>query len=230
MARRYNRAARLPAYEAARQQGNEPMSQARKQHWEGVYSSKSPGEVSWYQPEPARSLRLIAATGTGDDDPIIDAGGGASTLVDHLLDRGYSDITVLDLSGAALAHARQRLGARAENVTWIEGDVTEFRAPRRYALWHDRAVFHFLTDRSDRQRYVDAVTAALLDRGHLVLSTFGPDGPTRCSGLDIQRYGVEDLDEWFGRAFQLRDDVLEKHHTPAGGMQQFLYTWWQLRS
>ncbi len=205
------------------------MSGTRKQHWEGVYASKAPGEVSWYQPVPEYSLQLIEASAIDHDDPIIDAGGGASTLVDHLLERGFRDITVLDLSAAALAHARRRLGDRAGNVSWIEGDVTQFRATRRYALWHDRAVFHFLTDRGDRQRYVEAVESALVDRGHLVLSTFGPEGPTRCSGLDIQRYSVEQLCEWFGGAFELRGDVLEEHHTPAGGAQQFLYTWWQLR-
>ena len=203
------------------------MSETRKQHWEGVYASKAPGAVSWYQPEPSQSLRLIEASGTGYDDPIIDAGGGASTLVDHLLDRGYRDITVLDLSAAALAHARERLGDRAGSVSWIEGDVTEFEAQREYALWHDRAVFHFLTDRGDRQRYVDAVKTALRSRGHLVLSTFGPEGPRRCSGLDIERYSVERLNEWFGHDFELQRDFVDVHYTPGGAPQQFLYTWWQ---
>ncbi len=206
------------------------MSETLKQHWEGVYASKTPVEVSWYQPVPEQSLDLIEATEIGHDAPIIDAGGGASTLVDHLLDRGFVDITVMDLSAAALARARERLGDRAERVDWIEADVTLFEASRGYALWHDRAVYHFLTDRSDRQRYVDAARAALVDRGHLILSTFGPEGPTRCSGLDIQRYSVEALEEWFGSSFELRMDALEEHRTPGGATQQFLYTWWQLRS
>lgn len=205
------------------------MSETRKQHWEGLYASKAPDEVSWYQQMPEQSLNLIEATGTRHDEAVIDVGGGASTLVDHLLGRGFRDVTILDLSAAALAHARKRLGDRADSVIWIEGDVTEFKAPRAYALWHDRAVFHFLTDYGDRQRYVDAVKAALRDRGHLVLSTFGPEGPKRCSGLQIQRYGLERLDEWFGDDFDLRGDALEEHKTPAGKTQQFLYTWWQRR-
>ncbi len=206
------------------------MSDARKQHWEGVYATKAPDEVSWFQPVPEQSLRLIEGTGIGLDEPVLDAGGGASTLIDGLLDRGYTDLTVLDISAAALAASRDRLGDRAERVRWIEADVTDFVAPFRYALWHDRAVFHFLTSSADRQRYIDAVRSSLQSRGHLVLSTFGPEGPLRCSGLEIRRYGIDQLRELFDEDFALQQHLLEEHRTPGGAVQQFIYTWWQLKT
>ncbi|MBT8092711.1 MAG: class I SAM-dependent methyltransferase [Gammaproteobacteria bacterium] len=206
------------------------MSDARKQHWEGVYSTKAPDEVSWFQPVPALSLQLIEATGVGLDEPVLDAGGGASTLVDSLLDLGYTNLTVLDISAAALATSRDRLGSRADSVSWIESDVTEFIAPRRYALWHDRAVFHFLTSAADRVRYTDVVRSALCSGGHLVLSTFGPEGPLRCSGLEIRRYGIEQLHEIFDENFALRQHLLDEHRTPGGAVQQFIYTRWQLKA
>jgi SAM-dependent methyltransferase len=203
------------------------MNETRKQHWEDVYATKAPDEVSWFQPVPAQSLYLIEATGIGHDEPVLDAGGGASTLVDSLLERGFTDLTVLDISAAALAASRSRLGDKADRVTWIHTDVTEFVTHRRFALWHDRAVFHFLTSAADRQRYVDAVRNALRPDGHLVLSTFGPDGPLRCSGLEIRRYGVERLREIFDDDFTLRQHRLDEHRTPGGAIQQFLCTWWQ---
>ena len=204
-----------------------PMNDTRQQHWESVYTTKSPDEVSWFQPVPAQSLRLIEATGIGHDEPVLDAGGGASSLVDRLLERGFTDLTVLDISAAALAASRNRLGENADRVNWIHADVTEFVAPREFALWHDRAVFHFLTAAADRQRYVDAVRAAVRRDGHLVLSTFGPEGPLRCSGLEIRRYGVDSLREIFGEDFTLQQHMLEDHQTPGGAVQQFLYTRWQ---
>ena len=203
------------------------MSGERKSHWEQVYATKAPTEVSWYQPTPERSLQLIADTGVDRDEPILDAGGGASTLVDNLLDAGYSDITVLDIAGSAIERSRKRLGGNADHVKWIESDVTDFKPVRRYALWHDRAVFHFLTESDDRRRYADTAWAALRDDGHLVIATFGPEGPQRCSGLEICRYDIEQLHQELGRDFRLRRYDFEEHRTPGGSPQQFLYAWFQ---
>ncbi len=203
------------------------MSSTDKQsHWEGVYGSKQSTEVSWYQPRPERSLQLIRDAGIAKDTPIIDIGGGASTLVDHLLDEGYADVTVLDIAGGAFEHSRKRLGARAETVEWIVADVTQFDAQRSYGLWHDRAVLHFLTDAADRARYVRALDRALAPGAHLVLSTFGPEGPLKCSGLDVRRYDINRMKELLGDLVELRSDELESHTTPGGTTQQFLYTSW----
>lgn len=203
------------------------MSRTDKQsHWEGVYGSKQSTEVSWYQPRPERSLQLIRDAGVARRTPIIDIGGGASTLVDHLLDQGYSDVTVLDIATSAFEHSRERLGARAETVEWIVADVTRFDAQRSYGLWHDRAVLHFLTDAADRDRYVQALDMALAPGAHLVLSTFGPEGPPKCSGLDVRRYDVDRLHDLLGELFERRSDELESHTTPGGSTQQFLYTSW----
>lgn len=201
--------------------------EARKTHWENVYDSKPFTDVSWYQQKPDTSLRLIHDSGISRDDAIIDVGGGASTLVDHLLDDGYTDMTVLDLSSVALVRSRERLGARADDVRWIVADVTHFETERRYALWHDRAVLHFLTNPIDREHYVSALRAALAPGGSLVLATFGPDGPRRCSGLEVRRYDVDTMQELLGPEFELEDHVLEEHRTPTGGMQQFLCTRWR---
>jgi len=200
---------------------------SRKQHWDGVYRAKGPTEVSWYQPVPTTSLALIRATESRPSDPILDVGGGTSTLVDHLLEAGYEDVSVLDISARALDRARDRLKDAADRVTWIEADVTEFEPSRDYAVWHDRAVFHFLTKSADRDQYLEVLRKALQPLGHLVLATFGPDGPTRCSGLDVRRYSVEQVGQLLGTGFQLRASELEDHLTPTGKTQQFLYGWWQ---
>lgn len=176
---------------------------------------------------PEDSLRFIEGTGVGQADPIIDTGGGASTLVDSLVHAGYSDVTVLDISGSALARSRERLGAAARHVTWIESDVTEFRPERKFALWHDRAVFHFLTDPDDRRRYRDVVVSALRPGGALVMATFGPAGPLKCSGLEICRYDAEKLHRELGSDFALRSHTIEEHQTPGGSSQQFLFAWFQ---
>ncbi len=203
------------------------LSQQRKTHWEQVYGTKQANEVSWFQPVPEKSLQLIRATGIARGQAILDAGGGASTLVDNLLAEGYEDISVLDISANALLKSQERLGEIAGEVTWIEADVTEFAADRRYDLWHDRAVFHFLTDVADRDRYIDVVRRSLKSRGHLVLATFGPQGPLRCSGLDICRYGIEQLAELLGADFELQSHELDEHRTPSGSIQQFLYSSWK---
>lgn len=159
--------------------------------------------------------------------PILDVGGGASTLVDDLLDAGYRDVSVLDIASSAFTQARARLAATAAQVTWIEADVTEFEPLRSYAVWHDRAVFHFLTDVADRERYLDVLRKSLQSRGHFLLATFGPEGPKRCSGLEIQRYSVEMLKALLEPDFRIRAYEIKEHRTPMGATQEFLYSWWQ---
>lgn len=196
----------------------------RKTHWEHVYTAKQPTEVSWYQPQPVRALELMAETGVGPATRIIDVGGGDSVLVDALIARGLGQVTVLDLSAAALARARARLGADAAQVTWIEADVTQADLPpAAYDLWHDRAVFHFLVAPEDRARYVAAATAAVRPGGTLIVATFALDGPARCSGLDVARYSPAGLAEAFGAAFILRRGFADVHRTPAGQDQRFSY-------
>ena len=199
----------------------------RKQHWDAAYAAKKPEEVSWYQPLPEKSLELVGKTGVDKDAPIIDVGAGASRLVDNLLDQGYSDISVLDVSPVALRHAQDRVGERAEQVRWTESDVLLFEPERRFALWHDRATFHFLTDSADRDRYLDVVRRSLQPGGHFVLATFGPQGPRKCSGLEVRRYSIDELGRLLTGHFELRWHGTEQHSTPGDATQQFLYSWWQ---
>jgi SAM-dependent methyltransferase len=196
-----------------------------KEHWETVYGSRAPTELSWYQSRPAQSLALLDELGVASS-AIIDVGGGASTLVDALLDRGARDITVLDISRAALEHAKARLGARADSVEWIEGDITriDLGAAACYDIWHDRAVFHFLTDPDDRRRYVAAASQALRPGGAALIATFAPQGPPRCSGLDVMRYDPEQLAHELGSEFSLERSAEELHRTPSGAEQAFSYT------
>jgi SAM-dependent methyltransferase len=193
-------------------------------HWEGVYERKPPQEVSWYRAHLEMSLRFIERAGLAPTAPVIDVGGGASTLVDDLLGRGYDHVTVLDLSARAIEAAKARLGERAAAVHWLVGDVTQVELARGgYDLWHDRAVFHFLRDEADRRRYVAAVERALKPGGHLVVATFGPQGPTRCSGLEVASYDPDQLHAQFGDAFHRLDSATELHATPSGATQQFVY-------
>ncbi len=195
-----------------------------REHWERVYKSKAASDVSWYQPEATVSLDLIRQVAPERASPIIDVGGGASTLVDGLLDAGYANVTVLDLSGAALGVARQRVGERASHVTWIESDVlTAPLAPNSFAVWHDRAVFHFLTDRRDRARYVAKARDAVRTGGHVIVASFAPEGPERCSGLEVMRYSPDAMHAEFGADFRLLDSRREEHHTPSGSTQAFVY-------
>jgi SAM-dependent methyltransferase len=166
------------------------MNTSQKVHWENVYASKESVSVSWYQPVPEKSLQLIRSTDVALQAPILDVGGGASTLVENLLDAGFQDVSVLDIASSAFKQAHARMGATANLVTWIEADVTEFKPSRTYAVWHDRAVFHFLTDTADRDKYLDVLRQALQPRGRFLLATFGEEGPTRCSGLEVQRYSI----------------------------------------
>jgi SAM-dependent methyltransferase len=203
------------------------MGVDRAAHWQHLYETRSADDVSWYEPVPERSLALIRATGIPLEAPILDVGGGASLLVDHLLASGYTDISVLDLSPAALEQARARLGPAAGRVTWIAADITSFVPERRYALWHDRAVLHFILRPDEQRRYLAALRKGLAPHGHVVLATFGPGGPPRCSGLPVQRYSAAALEVLLGPGFDLRSSRIEQHRTPGGETQEFLYTWWQ---
>jgi SAM-dependent methyltransferase len=195
-----------------------------KQHWEQIYSTKPSDAVSWFQDHADQSLRLIHNTRLGRNAAIIDVGAGASTLVDDLLTEGYTDLTVLDLSPAALMVAKQRLAKHAECVRWAEGDVTRAEFPvHRFDIWHDRAVFHFLTEPADRQAYVEQVVRSVRPGGHVIIATFAEDGPEKCSGLPVVRYQPESLHAEFGDAFLLVGHEKEAHHTPSGAVQQFVY-------
>jgi SAM-dependent methyltransferase len=175
-------------------------------------------------------LSLIESTGVDRADPIIDIGGGASLLVDHLLDRGYTDVTVLDISPAALECAARRIGSRSDGVSWIEADATKRRLERRYQLWHDRAAFHFLIDTAARDRYIERLSDSVAVGGHAILATFALDGPERCSGLEVQRYGSESLTRTLGADFEPVAFAEETHRTPGGVPQQFLYGHFQRRT
>ena len=195
-----------------------------KAHWEKVYNTKAADAVSWYAPHLATSIQLIERVCPTRTCAVLDAGGGESTLVDDLLAKGYRDVTVLDISEKALEVARQRLGAAAAQVKWIAGDVTRVALPvRAYDVWHDRAVFHFLTRPEDRVAYVRQVAASVRSGGFVIVATFGPEGPTKCSGLDVVRYDTDALHSEFGNAFRLVESQKEVHNTPFGTTQQFLY-------
>lgn len=195
-----------------------------KEHWEQVYSSKSVDEVSWFQEHAALSLKLIRDAGVALTAPIIDVGGGASTLVDDLLANGYGKVTVLDLSAAALAAAKARLGVRAADVQWLEANIIEAElASNAYEVWHDRAVFHFLTTAQERHAYVQTVLRAVKPGGLVVVATFAEDGPSQCSGLPVMRYDAKALHAEFGEPFVLLGHEKESHHTPGGNEQKFVY-------
>jgi SAM-dependent methyltransferase len=195
------------------------------QHWEDVYGRKAADDVSWYRPHLDRSLSFVDAAHL---DPataaIIDVGAGASTFADDLISKGFRDITLLDISSRALAVTKERLGSRQDGLTWLVGDATAIDLPNaRYDFWHDRAVFHFLVDASARHRYVASAEKAVKSDGHVLVGTFGPDGPTKCSGLEVCRYTPEELSASFGAAFELVGQDIEVHTTPWGSPQSFVY-------
>lgn len=197
------------------------MSSEWQSHWTGVYDQKSPSAVSWYQPEPAPSLRALDRFGAGPSNSLIDVGGGASNLVDALVRRGWTDITVLDIAAPALEAAKARLCSNAEEVHWQVADITEWEPPRSYEVWHDRAVFHFLTEPAQRALYRRALLHGLAQGGLLIVATFGLNGPEKCSGLPVQRYDCASLTDALGEPFQLIESWREEHVTPWGASQSF---------
>jgi trans-aconitate methyltransferase len=200
------------------------MTNGRQAHWEHIYETKAENELSWYQESPAISLDLIRATGAKSSAAIIDIGGGASRLVDALLNEGFRAVTVLDLSESALAAAKARLGPRSANVTWIVADVTAWEPSETYDLWHDRAAFHFLTGAADRRAYAERVAEAVRPGGHAVIGTFAPDGPERCSGLPVMRHDAASIGAVLGEKFALVETRRDDHVTPAGVTQRFQFS------
>lgn len=200
------------------------MSDAAQTHWEHVYTTRPSTQVSWYQGEPERSLAMFAAAGVAPTASVIDVGGGASLLVDRLLEQGYGQISVLDVSSQALAAAKARLGGRGDTVAWLVEDITTWSPPpHAFDLWHDRAVFHFLVEDIHRQAYLRALNQGLRDGGYLILATFALSGPERCSDLPVQRYSAETLQAALGGGFKLLDTSLETHITPSGVAQDFVW-------
>lgn len=195
-----------------------------REHWERAYKTKAETAVSWYQPFPAKSLELIGSAAPDVAASVIDIGSGASTLPDSLLKAGYSDITVLDVSAAALARSQERLGTDSERVKWLVTDITKWSPSRTWDVWHDRAVFHFLTVPSAQDSYIAALQAGTHTGSTAIISTFALDGPERCSGLPVQRYSVQSLAERIGPPFKLTEHQAERHLTPSGTTQSFIYT------
>lgn len=195
----------------------------RKTHWEDAYRTTASEEFGWYQAHPTISLNLIESTGMQKTGSFIDVGGGDSTLVDHLLDRGFEHITVLDISAAALDRAKARLGDRADLVTWIEADITDFHSSRTYDVWHDRAAFHFLTEAEDREKYCETMNRTLSAKGHVIIATFAYEAPPTCSGLSVVRYSPEFLTLAMGKDFEIVESFEEIHMTPGGTKQPFIY-------
>lgn len=199
------------------------MTGGGRAHWQRVYRERDPREVSWYEPAPEASLELIEEAGLTPDAAILDAGGGASSLAGHLLATGHTDVTVTDISEAALERAKRELGEAAGQIEWIQADLRDHDFGRRFDLWHDRAVLHFMVDPDDRAAYLDTLRRSLRPSGHLVVATFGPDGPERCSGLPVNRYSAADLSALLGDDFEPLSSRLLEHRTPTGATQQFLY-------
>jgi SAM-dependent methyltransferase len=195
-----------------------------QEHWDQIYRTMAHDQVSWYSPHLRASLELIERASVSRTAAIVDIGGGESTLVDDLLARGYQDITVLDLSQAAIDANKERLGRKAERIHWLAADITKIELKvSSLDVWHDRAVFHFLTASNERAAYVRQVAQALRSGGHVIIGTFGPEGPVRCSGLDVVRYDAASLHDEFGERFRLVESTKQLHHTPFGTTQQFLY-------
>ncbi|HEV7452725.1 MAG TPA: class I SAM-dependent methyltransferase [Pseudonocardiaceae bacterium] len=198
-------------------------SATHRRHWDAVYDTKGAQQVSWFQPEPVVSLELIDDLRLDPVEPVIDIGGGVSMLVDRLLERGHTDVTVLDVSAHALRLVQRRLADQADRVHWEAADLLQWTPQRRFVLWHDRAVFHFLTDSDEQASYRELATTSITPGGYLILATFAADGPEQCSGLPVARYRAEDLAEQFGTGFTTVTTRREHHHTPTGADQPF--TW-----
>ena len=196
----------------------------RQSHWQNVYLNKGEQQVSWTQFDPQPSLGLIEKFARDRNSDIVDIGGGASRLVDALLAHGYTAITVLDISEAALKSASTRLGEQGEAVRWIAGDFTFWRPPRSFEVWHDRAAFHFLVEAEDREAYIDRLHAGVKRGGYAIIATFASDGPEKCSGLPVQRYDPESLAKTIGAAFELVEHLRHRHVTPWGAEQSFQFS------
>ncbi len=197
-------------------------SAKRADHWNAAYLTRGMEGVSWFQAEPTRSLDLIRVLEIAPSTSVIDVGGGASVLVDRLLASGFTDVTLLELSSAALKASRERIG-KSDQVTWLPEDILTWKPDKHYGLWHDRAVFHFLTDPSERQRYLETMWSAIEPGGKLAIATFADDGPEYCSGLPVARYSADDLLAVLGDRFEVQETQRELHTTPAGTTQPF--TW-----
>jgi len=196
----------------------------KREHWENVYLTKGRDEMSWSRERLETSLEMISKTGIANDAAVIDIGGGNSTLVDDLIGLGFDDLTVLDISKTAIQTSRERLGTAATKVEWIEADVTDVEFPAdRFDLWHDRAVFHFLTDSEDRRKYIELVRRSMKPDGNVIIASFSLDGPMKCSGLDVVRYSSDSMLAEF-EGFRLIDCVRETHTTPFGTTQDFIYS------
>lgn len=195
----------------------------RKKHWENIYQTKDLKEVSWYQPSPTTSLDFSRQLNISKTDKIIDVGGGDSFLVDHLLDLGYQDITVLDISSASLNRAKKRLGERAEKVKWIVEDVTTFKPTEQYDFWHDRAAFHFLTQEQEINKYIDTIQHSIKPGGVLVIGTFSELGPKKCSGLEIKQYSASSMADRLKKFFKNIKCITVDHYTPFGTIQNFIF-------
>lgn len=195
----------------------------RKKHWETIYDTKAINEVSWYQPLPKTSLDFIQSNTVTKDDAIIDIGGGDSFLVDHLLDLGYTNVSVLDISEKAIERAKKRLGNKAEKVKWIVSDITHFEPTEKYAVWHDRAVFHFLTNASDIEKYQQITFSAIAENGKMLIGTFSETGPKKCSGIEIKQYSANVLEETFKTNFKAVECFFENHTTPFDTVQNFVF-------
>ena len=199
------------------------MNNDRKEHWEAVYNKKSFDEVTWYQPEPKQSLKLIKQYISNLDARILDVGAGSSTLSDYLLKEGYRNISLLDISASAFDQSKQRLGSKADELNWLIGDITNFDFNQDYDLWHDRAVFHFLVNSEDQEKYIQTLKDTLRSSGIFIISTFAEDGPLKCSGLEIVRYSKDELIHRVGDEFELLEFCKEEHVAPHGLEQKFNY-------
>jgi 2-polyprenyl-3-methyl-5-hydroxy-6-metoxy-1,4-benzoquinol methylase len=195
----------------------------RKKHWDNIYQQKNTDEVSWYQPIPATSLDFVEQFNLAKNAKIIDIGGGDSFLVDHLLDMGYQDITVLDISEHAVERSKKRIGKRAKSVKWIIADVANFHTTEKYDLWHDRAALHFLTDEKEIQSYVSTLNTSVNPRGYLLIGAFSEQGPKQCSGIDIKQYSENSLTNWLRHSFKKIKCVTIDHKTPSGSIQNFIF-------
>lgn len=202
----------------------------RKSHWNNIYEMKQTTEFSWYQADPTISLGLIDSCGIKPSDSIIDVGAGSSLLVDRLLQCGFERLTVMDISDSALSNSQQRLEALANKVEWVEADVTRFYSESKFDLWHDRAVFHFLTDENDRKKYIVSIESVLKPAGYVIIATFAVGGPEKCSGLPIVQYDAAKITAELGDKFDLIEERFEEHLTPTGKVQKFAYFLFQIRS